>query len=545
MTTTPLPAGSLRATSLNGRRRDDELSAVANGSRVDVLVVGGGVTGTGVALDAASRGLSVALIEADDLAWGTSRWSSKLVHGGLRYLAHGEVRLARESAVERGVLMTRTAPHLVHTLPQLIPLDDTVSRRTELTLSAGLRAGDALRVSSRTPSWVLPSPRHVPAAEARALVPGLDRPGLRGGLLGFDGQLVDDARLVVALARTAAGFGARILTRVRARAIDARGAEAVDQRSGESFRLHAGAVVNATGVWAGELSSDISLRPSRGSHLVLDADAAGLAGTAVVAPLPDGDGRFALCLPQPEAARDSRQGRTVLLGLTDEPLAGPIPPVPEVPDSDVDFLLAAGSRALGRSLRHEHVVGRFAGLRPLLEGPGSANGRLGRMFGRSEASADLSRRHAVHTSDDGVVTVVGGKLTTYRRMAADAVDAVLGRSGLAAGPSRTAAVPLVGATGRARLSSGEADPRLVGRYGAEAGRVAAMSELDPELGEPVIPGSAVTAAEVLWAIRHEGALDADDVLDRRTRIGLVPSERSATHAAVSGLVARALNGVHT
>lgn len=534
MNATPLPAGSLRATSLNAARRDGELSELGDGARLDMLVVGGGVTGTGVALDAAARGLSVALVEGEDLAWGTSRWSSKLVHGGLRYLAHGELGLARESAVERGVLMTHTAPHLVRTLPQLIPLHDEVSRRSEFVLSSGLRAGDALRRSARTPSAMLPAPRHVPAAEALALMPGLRSDGLRGGLLSFDGQLTDDARLVVALARTAAGFGARILTRVRARTLDREGADVVDQRTGESLRVRARSVVNATGVWAGELEPRARLRPSRGSHLVLDAEAAGLAGTALVAPMPEHSGRFLLCLPQADGH--------AYLGLTDEPVDGPIPSVPEVPESDVDFLLDAARETLGRPLGREHVLGSFAGMRPLLENPPASGGRLGRLLPRS-GTADLSRRHAVLTSDDGVVTVVGGKLTTYRRMAAEAVDSAIRTTGLSAGPSRTTAVPLVGAAERAQLDRIEAPARLVTRYGTEAGRVSALAELDPELGERVVPSQPLTAAEVLWAVRHEGALDPGDVLDRRTRIGLAPAEREAAQPAVAAIVDRALHGV--
>ncbi|MGP4021079.1 glycerol-3-phosphate dehydrogenase/oxidase [Saccharopolyspora sp. 5N708] len=522
MITTPLPAGSLRATSLNAARRTADLSAVAEGE-VDLLVVGGGVTGTGVALDAAARGLSVALVEAEDLAWGTSRWSSKLVHGGLRYLAHGDIALAHESAVERNVLMTRTAPHLVRTLPQLIPLHGSMSRRRELLLAAGLHAGDALRRAARTPADVLPPPRRIPAAEALALVPGLRSAELRGGLLSFDGQLVDDARLVVALARTAAGFGARILTRARVRQLDGDGADVVDQRSGGSLRIRARSVVNAAGVWAGQLAPDVQLRPSRGSHLLVDADAAGVAATALIAPMPGGAGRFLLLVPQPD-------GRA-LLGLTDEPVPGPIPSVPEVPQSDVDFLLAAVRDLLGQPLERKHVLGSFAGLRPLLAQPGR------------KQSADLSRRHAVLTSPDGVVTVVGGKLTTYRKMAADAVDAAVGAGGLSAGPSRTAAVALVGAAPRRHLTDIEATARLVGKYGTEAARVAALAELDPELAEPVAPGLLLTAAEVLWAVRHEGALDADDVLDRRSRVGLNPADRESARPVVEELVERALHGV--
>ncbi|MEV8438447.1 glycerol-3-phosphate dehydrogenase/oxidase [Actinosynnema sp. NPDC051121] len=475
-------------TSLNAARRRADLDHVSS-SPVDLLVIGGGVTGAGVALDAASRGLSVCLVEAHDLAFGTSRWSSKLVHGGLRYLAQGEVGLAYESAVERGILMTRTAPHLVRALPQLVPLH---GRAHDPVVMAGLRAGDALRRLARTPSRVLPPPRRVPAAEALALAPGLRRAGLRGGLLSFDGQLVDDARLVVALARTAAGFGARIITRARATSLTGHGADVVDTLTGASLRISARAVVNAAGVWAGELVPDVKLRPSRGSHLVLSASAAGVSNTALTVPIPGARNRYALVLPQ-------RDGR-VYVGLTDEPVDGPIPDVPTVPRSDVDFLLAVASSVLERPLTTSDVLGAFAGLRPLLD---SGDG----------PSADLSRRHAVLTSD-GVTTVVGGKLTTYRRMAADAVDA----TALTTARSRTADLPLVGA------GTPTGPPELAARYGSEAARVASIGE-------------------VAWAVHHEGALTADDVLDRRTRIGLVPTDRATAEPTVTAEVATALAGL--
>lgn len=469
---------------MNAARRRRELAEVAERT-VDLLVVGGGVTGAGVALDAATRGLDVCLVEAHDLAFGTSRFSSKLVHGGLRYLAHGELGLAHESAVERGVLMTRTAPHLVRALPQLVPLH---GKRHDPLVAAGLRAGDLLRRVAGTPSRVLPGPRRVPAAEALALVPGLRAADLRGGLLGFDGQLVDDARLVVALARTAAGHGARVLTRAEVTALHGRSADVVDRLTGESLTIRARAVVNAAGVWAGRLV-DVRLRPSRGSHLVVSAGTAGVVGTALTVPVPGERNRFVLVLPQ-------RDGK-VHIGLTDEPVSGPVPDVPEVPPSDVDFLLSVASSVLERPLTPADVLGAYAGLRPL---PDTGDG----------PSADLSRRHAVLTAD-GVTTVVGGKLTTYRRMAEDAVDA----TGLTTTPCRTRSAPLVGA-GPAR---GPAD--LVARYGAEAADVAEVGEF-------------------AWAVRHEGALDTADVLDRRTRIGLVPAERAAALAEARAVVEREL-----
>lgn len=508
------------STSLNAARRAEELDRIAGGGVIDVLVVGGGVTGTGVALDAASRGLSVCLVEAHDLAFGTSRWSSKLVHGGLRYLAKGDVGLAAESARERDVLMRTTAPHLTHTLPQLIPLHTAVSRRDAALATAGLHAGDALRRAAGTPSVVLPPPRRVSAAEALALAPGLRRGGLRGGLLSFDGQLTDDARLVVALARTAAGCGARILTRAWVTAVDGRGATVRDELSGVEFGILARSVINATGVWAGTLVDSVRLRPSRGSHLIVDTASAGAGQTALTVPIPGEFGRYALLLPQPG-------GRTYL-GLTDEPVSGGIPEVPDVPPSDVDFLLQMANTVLETRLRRRDVIGSFAGLRPLLQGTGR--------------SADLSRRHAVLTAGNGVITVVGGKLTTYRKMAADAVDAAVAAHHPGAGRSATARLPLVGAIDRDRAGTVEAPRHLVARYGTDAARVAALAELDTGLAAEVSPG--YTGAEVVWAVRNEGALDAADVLDRRTRIGLVHADRDAALPAVTELVNRTLAGLH-
>jgi glycerol-3-phosphate dehydrogenase len=509
----------MNRTSLNAQRRHKELAELAGGVQVDLVVVGGGVTGAGVALDAASRGLSVCLVEAHDLAFGTSRWSSKLVHGGLRYLAKGDVGLAYESAAERGILMTAVAPHLIRPLPQLIPLHPNVSSGQAGLAMAGLRAGDALRRAAGTPSTLLPPPRRIPAAEALALAPGLRRAGLRGGLLSFDGQLVDDARLVVALARTAAGFGARVLTRTRALHLHRHGVDVRDEITGDTFEIRARAVVNATGVWAGELVDSVRLRPSLGTHLVVSAESLGIRDTAITVPVPGETNRFALLLPQDD-------GR-LYLGLTDEPLDGPIPDVPQVPESDVDFLLEVGSTVLATTLRRTDVLGAYAGLRPLVEGPSGTR------------SADLSRHHAVLTSN-GIVTVVGGKLTTYRRMAADAVNAAVAELG-GVGPSRTKRIPLVGAASRRVLSTMDVPRRLVLRYGTEAARVAALAELDPDLGTPV--GVGVTAAEVVWAVRHEGALDVDDVLDRRTRIGLVPVDRAAAEPATRDLVRGSLAGL--
>ncbi|MFF8477022.1 glycerol-3-phosphate dehydrogenase/oxidase [Streptomyces sp. NPDC015414] len=499
--------------SLSAGRRTRELAEAADGRVCDVLVVGLGATGAGAALDAAARGLDVVAVDAHDLAFGTSRWSSKLIHGGLRYLASAQFDVAHESAVERGVLMTRTAPHLVSAQPFVLPLTPLVSRAQASLAWAGFRAGDMLRLAARTPRQALPAPRRLSATEARHLAPAVRADGLRGGLLSWDGRVTDDARLVTALARTAAAHGARVLTRVRVLELTGTGARVRDELTGEEGEIRARAVVNATGVWAGGLVDGIRIRPSRGTHLVLRSERLGTLPAGLHIPIPGETNRFVLVLPQGD-------GR-VYVGLTDEPVDGPLPDVPEVPETDIGFLLDVLGSVLDVPVRRDEVVGAFAGLRPLLDtdasrGAGDAPAR----------TSDISRRHAVLTSADGVTTVVGGKLTTYRRMAQDAVDAALEARGLPARPSPTMDLPLVGAAPAGTLRALPAPRRLVRRHGTEAPAVQALTERDPALAEAVLPGQPVTRAELVWAALHEGALEASDLLDRCTRIGLVPEDRA-------------------
>jgi len=506
------------SSALDAARRARELAEATDGRVVDLLVVGLGVTGAGVALDAASRGLSVVAVDAHDLAFGTSRWSSKLAHGGLRYLAHGQVGVAHESAVERGILMTRTAPHLVRALPMLIPLLPAIDRRQAALTWAGLRAGDLLRAGARTSREVLPKPRRLSRTETLAIAPRVRTDGLRGGLLSWDGQLEDDVRLVVGISRTAASYGARVLTRTGVLSLAADGAEVRDETTGATATIRARAVVNATGVWAGELVDDVRLRPSRGTHLVLRGDSLPDLRIALMAPVPGAASRFVFALPQPS-------GR-VYVGLTDEPADGPVPDVPEPTEGEIDFLLDVVANAVDRRLGREDVAGAFAGLRPLVDSGGA---------GSSGSSADLSRRHAVLTSPDGVVTVVGGKLTTYRRMAEDAVDRAVAGAGLSAGPCATRRLPLVGAADRTALESVPAPARLVRRFGTEATSVLAEGRAlgisDEDLLGPVADGVPVTRAELLWGVTHEGALDVSDLLDRRTRVGLVAADRPLAEPA--------------
>jgi glycerol-3-phosphate dehydrogenase len=486
--------------SLNAARRGRELEALANGETVDVLVVGGGIVGTWAALDAASRGLSVALVERGDLAQGTSRWSSKLAHGGLRYLAQGDVGVAWESARERAILMDVSAPHLIRAMPFVIPLGGHVDRATGAKLEVGLRLGDALRAAAGTSRRRLPPARRVSAEEARRLAPGLSDRGLRGALLHWDAQIEDDARLVLAVARTAAAYGARILTYVAATAPRADGASVRDVLadggggtvSGEagSFDLRARHVVNATGVWAGALTGGaVRLRPSKGAHLLVPAAAVGEPRAAVNAPLPDDGTRFVFAVPRPDGL--------VMIGITDAPYGDrAIPDVPAVDADEEAFLLTSIGRVLMRAPTSADVVGRFAGLRPLLADES----------GEHAATADLSRRHAV-VEHDGVVTVVGGKLTTARRMAQEALDRVAARAA-AGGPPPGPCV-----THRIRLA------------GADRPAVA------PDDEDAVVPGVPATHAQLRFAVEHELALSAEDLLDRRTRVGLVPAWRAAAHDA--------------
>ena len=481
------------------------------GDAVDVVVVGLGVTGAGVALDAVTRGLTVLAVDAHDLAFGTSRWSSKLVHGGLRYLAQGQLAIAHESAVERGILMDVTAPHLVHPLPMLTPVGESLSRgRTALTW-AGLHAGDALRRTAHTSARTLPRPRRLNATEALSLAPSLRADTLRGGLLAWDGQLEDDARLVTTLARTAAHHGADVRTRARVLRASGTRVELRDELTGATHVVRARAVVNATGVWAGDLDDRVRLRPSRGTHLVLRGSTLPHTRVAVMVPIPGSSSRFAMVLPQPDG--------TLYVGLTDEPVTGPVPDVPVPSEREVDFLLDVVATAFATPPTRADVVGAFAGLRPLLEVEGAGT------------TADLSRRHAILTSADGVTTVVGGKLTTYRRMAQDTLDALVADGRLDAGPCRTATLPLLGAAGPDRLRRSTAPARLVRRFGTDAGLVLATAREvtglgDDELLVPAAEHVPVTLAELVFAITHEGAHDVDDLLERRTRVGLVPADRA-------------------
>jgi glycerol-3-phosphate dehydrogenase len=485
----------------------------------DVLVIGGGITGTGIALDAAARGLSVALVEKDDFAAGTSGRSSRLVHGGLRYLEHGEFGLVLASLRERGILF-RLAPHLVRPVPMYMLAGDL---RRRATYRAGL-TGYELLAAGRNVGYH----RSVRAGQVAEAIPGLGEPAR--GFRYFECQ-TDDARLTIEVARTAAAAGAGLANHARVTGLlgDGRvtGAAVSDEITGQGFEVRARAVVNATGIWAERVarlasgSGGAHLRPSKGVHLVF-APGAVRTTAAMAAPSAAHDGRYIFIVPWEDR---------VYAGTTDTPYLGDLDD-PEVGAADRDYILAAVA-GLFPGVTGRDVVAAWAGLRPLLGQDDAGDTR----------SSDLSRKHAIFAGPFGLYTITGGKLTTYRAMAEDLVDRVTRDLGGSKGsrPCRTREIPL-GLHGPAaaavRLARDEVARlglpprtavRLVQRYGDDWRQAAQMIGQDPILGEPVADGLPVLGVEVALARSREMALTDEDIYVRRTRLttlGLTPSSGS-------------------
>ncbi|HZU79234.1 MAG TPA: glycerol-3-phosphate dehydrogenase/oxidase [Acidimicrobiales bacterium] len=517
----------------------------------DVLVVGGGVTGAGVALDAAARGLRTALVERDDFASGTSSKSSKMVHGGIRYLQQREFRLVYESLHERQRLL-ENAPHLVAPLPFLIPLfgrNGVVQKQVARAYSTALWLYDAtggIRIGKRH--------KRIGKAETLEHLPTLRTDFLVAGFLYYDAR-ADDARLTLTLVRTAAldhgavvanyapvtellhdGGGVVVGARVRPR-LPVPGAAAEDD-----IEVRAKVVVNATGVWADDVRAlderehPHSIRPAKGVHVTVSR-AKLPADIAAVIPVPK-DRRSIFVVPWPD-------GDDVYLGTTDTPWDGDLDDPACLPE-DVDYVLEAANGVVNAKLGREDVTGVWAGLRPLLA---PAAGRH-----LSERTADLSRRHTVRVADSGLVTVTGGKLTTYRKMAEDTVDAAVGRLGssvpVSARRSPTRRLALRGASGLDDLRrAGAGAPwglddatfaALVTRHGGETPAVLALADGRPELLAPLVPGVPQLAVEALWAAQEEMACTLDDVLARRTRAVL---RQARPAAAVAPSVGALLAGV--
>lgn len=469
--------------------------------RWDLIVIGGGATGLGCAVDAAARGYSVLLLEAHDFAHGTSSRATKLIHGGVRYLAQGNLALVREALVERGRLLDN-APHLVHPLRFVIP---AYRWYEQPLLGAGLALYDLLGGGHRVGRCRLLGP----AATAAAL-PTVKPAGLRGAIAYWDAQF-DDARLAVTLMRTAFDLGALALNYVAVDEVVTEGGKicgvvARDTERGERFRLAARVVVNATGVWADAVrrlerpDAAPLLRPSQGVHLVVGRDF--LPGEDALLVPRTADGRVLFVIPWQEH---------VLIGTTDTPRAD-CPAEPRPLAGEVDFILDAAARYLVRPPCRADVRSVFAGLRPLIGGA------------RGAATGTLSREHVVDISPGGLVTVTGGKWTTYRRMAEDAVDVARRVAALPARPSPTASLRLHGA-----IAGPSADP-----YGSERAVVDAL----PGRGQPVHPGLGLTEAEVRHAVRSELARRVEDVLARRHRALFQDAALAATAApAVAALIA--------
>ena len=487
----------------------------------DVLVVGGGITGAGVALDAASRGLRTALVEAEDFGSGTSSKSSKLVHGGIRYLQSGDVRLVYQALRERKRLR-RNAPHLVKILPFLLPVlkrDGLINRKVARAL------GSVMWMYDLTGGWRIGRlHKRLTADEAHRHMPTLPRENLAYGYVYYDAT-VDDARLVLTIARTAAAHGAAVANRCRVTSFDHDDAgrvvgARVDTGDGEIV-VSADVVVNAAGVWADEVRTledgtvTDMIRPAKGVHLTVPWS---LLRNDIAAVIPvAGDQRSLFVVPWGAGPRGPFTH--TYIGTTDTDYEGRLED-PPCTAADIDYVLGAVNAAVDAALTADDVTGVWAGLRPLVRSAGSAR------------TADLSRRHRVTIGPSGVITVTGGKLTTYREMAEDTVDEVLGLLGRR-GRCRTKKLPVLGAVGFTEAAPGTRDAHLGDRYGTLAPAIDELIAKRPELAEPLVPRLPYLRAEAVYAARHEMATTLVDVLTRRTRIHLL--DREATLGAAPGV----------
>lgn len=500
----------MNSSALTPRSRADALKAMSE-QELDVLVIGGGVTGAGVALDAVTRGLRTGVVEMQDWAGGTSAWSSKLVHGGLRYLYNLDVKLVAEGLRERGLLLTTTAPHLVKAQPFLWPLKRPVIERAYSALGVGMY--DVMAVVGHR-GRAVPTQKHYSKRGAVRLFPDIRSDALVGGIRFYDAR-VDDARLVMTLIRTAQSYGAHAASRAQVVGLvkdgdRVVGARVADLEAGTELTIRAGHVINATGVWTEQTAeltgerSPVRMLMSKGVHIVVPKDRI--------------RGRTGIFL---------RTEKSVLfiipwqhhwiIGTTDTPWSEePLRPV--ATRADVDYLLAQANSVLRTPLTHQDLIGVYAGLRPLVR-PAT-----------EEASTKVSRDHTVLPAGPGMTVITGGKLTSYRLMAEHAVDAALGGYRARALPSVTARTPLVGAVGLAAVTAqarrigaehGWTTDRLqhlLGRYGNELTHLAQAVADEPDLGRPLQAAPQYLRVEVARAVTHEGALHLEDILQRRVRL---------------------------
>ncbi|WP_017610655.1 glycerol-3-phosphate dehydrogenase/oxidase [Nocardiopsis xinjiangensis] len=500
----------MATTWLGPKGRDAALASMADEEEeLDVLVVGGGIVGAGIALDAVSRGLSTGLIEARDFASGTSSKSSKLVHGGLRYLEQFDFELVREALHERGLLLSTIAPHLVRPVPFLFPFSKHWER---FYIGAGVTLYDTLAQTSRN-NRGLPTHRHLSQSGALRVFPALKRDSVAGAVQYWDAQ-VDDARYVTTVLRTAAGLGAHIASRVQAVGFlregeHVVGATVTDLEKGGEKQIRARQVVNAAGVWTDEIQEmvggrgQVHVSASKGVHLVVPRDRVQASSGMILRT----EKSVLFVIPW---------GRHWIIGTTDTPWDLD-KAHPAASRTDIDYVLDELNKVLRTPLTHDDVEGVYAGLRPLLSG-------------ESDETSKLSREHTVAHPVPGLVLIAGGKYTTYRVMAKDAVDAVAHGLGGALPPSVTDKLPLAGASGYQALvnqrhtlahDSGLHVSRishLLRRYGTDTRDLLALVKERPDLGYPLEGSEDYLRAEVVYAVEAEGARHLDDVLTRRTRI---------------------------
>jgi glycerol-3-phosphate dehydrogenase len=514
-------------TFLSPEYRESALAALA-GAELDVLVVGGGVVGSGSALDAATRGLSVGLVEARDFASGTSSRSSKLIHGGLRYLEMLDFGLVREALRERGLLLTRLAPHLVRPVRFLYPLQHRAWER--VYAGTGVTLYDTMAIGGG-----LPRHRNLTLRSALRECPALKKDSLVGALQYYDAQ-VDDARHTMFLARTAAAYGAHVASRTEVVGFLREGERVTgvrvhDLEHDRTFEVRAQQVINATGVWTDDTQALVGergqfhVRASKGIHLVVPRDRI-QSKTGLILRT---EKSVLFVIPW---------GRHWIIGTTDTDWELD-KAHPAASSTDIDYLLEHVNSVLSTPLSRSDVQGVYAGLRPLLSG-------------ESESTSQLSREHTVGSPVPGLVVVAGGKYTTYRVMAKDAVDACVHNLGRSVPPSCTHDVPLLGADGypalwnRRRVLAAESGlhvarvEHLLGRYGSLVDEVLDLVKKDPALGAPVEGAEDYLCAELLYAASHEGARHLEDVLTRRTRISIETFDRGVTAAPVA---ARLMAGV--
>lgn len=497
-----------------------------SGPVLDVLVIGGGITGAGAALDATTRGLRTGLVEARDWGSGTSSRSSKLIHGGIRYLEQLNFSLVHEALTERGRLMNELAPHLVEPIRILYPLRTRFIERAYV--GAGMFLYDVFARLGGVRPWT-PFHRHFARRDIPRISPGLKRGAFTGGLGYLDGQ-VDDARLVVTVVRTASEYGAQVANRVRADGLVREagrivGARCTDLETGRSLTIRARHIVNATGVWADDILAYAgsgmrpTVRASKGVHIVVPRECfESNAGLLLRTP-----SSVLFVLPW---------GRQWIIGTTDTDWDLD-KAHPAATAQDIEQLLGTVNQVLERPIQVSDIQGVYAGLRPLITG-------------ESENTSQLSREHAVIDVEPGFTTIVGGKLTTYRIMARDVIDHVVASGDADRRPSVTAGLPLVGAerfrdAWERRHATAQAVgrpvrhiERLLRRYGSRMDDVLELIEAMPELGDPLPGTHDILGAEIAYAVSHEGALHLDDVLVRRTHASFETPDRGVTvapHAA--------------